>query len=167
MRAGLAPDHPIPGLRLAWTIDPTAEFRSDPILRGFSEWATTIVRIDIGRPEVVSHVGDEFRKFPEEFLLFLAVDVDLALHAPDLNRTISRKRAGDTVKLIENGEEVLWRVVDRSVRLTDPEVRRDATAMPSSSLDEKLRGAMILSDLYWSSSMRSKAEGGTVPESAR
>jgi superfamily II DNA or RNA helicase len=129
-RLALTHDHSAPGLRLAWPTDPDAEFLSDPILSQLSEWATTVVRIEIGQPRLVAHVREELRKFPGEFLLFLPVDVDLELLAqPDLTRKISRRRASDNVKLVENDEEAPWQVVDIRVPLTDLEARADATTV--------------------------------------
>jgi hypothetical protein len=129
-RLSLASDHPTPGLRLAWATDSTAELQSDPILRRLSDWATTIVRVEIGQQRLVEHVDDELRKFPAEFLLFLPADVDLEIrgHA-DLRRCVTRKRTGESVKLIENGEEAPWQIVDVRVALSDPEAYEDATAV--------------------------------------
>jgi hypothetical protein len=129
-RLGLAANHPAPGLRLAWAIDANAEFGADPVLHDFARWATTIVRIDIADQRSIAHVADELAKFPEEFLLFLPVDVDLELHAAlGVSRKIGRKRVGQNVKLVENGQESPWQVVGSSVRLTDAEARTDATAI--------------------------------------
>jgi hypothetical protein len=66
-RLALASDYPVPGLRLAWPIDPDAECRTDPLLLELSEWATTVVRIEIGQQRLVSRVSDELRKFPGEY----------------------------------------------------------------------------------------------------
>jgi hypothetical protein len=129
-RLALATDDPAPGLRLAWPTNPDVEFGSDPILRQLSEWATTVVRVEIGQQRLVSRMSEELRKFPGELLLFLPVDVDLELFAPpDLSRKITRTRKGKNVKLIENNEEAPWQVVDIRVPLFDPEVRADATTV--------------------------------------
>ncbi|HXR75394.1 MAG TPA: DEAD/DEAH box helicase family protein [Bryobacteraceae bacterium] len=129
-RLTLAPDHPAPGLRLAWPTDSTVEFRSDPVLRQMAEWATTVIRIEIGEQRLVDHVSEELRKFPAEFLLFLPVDVNLELFVqPSLARTITRNRTGDKVKLVENDVEAPWQVVDIRVPLSDPEARSDATTV--------------------------------------
>jgi len=129
-RLGLAPDYPAPGLRLAWPLDSDAEFLADPILRELSPWATTIVRADIAQERLVTHVHDELRAFPGEFLLFLPVDVDLELQSgSESGRRIGRKQAGSSVNLIENETEAPWQVVDVRVPLTDPEARTDATTV--------------------------------------
>jgi hypothetical protein len=80
-RMALPRDQPAPGLRLAWPINSDAEFRVDLVLRELSQWATTIVRVEIGQERLVTHVCDELGAFPREFLLFLPVDVDLELQS--------------------------------------------------------------------------------------
>jgi hypothetical protein len=129
-RLGLVADHPAPGLRLAWPIEPDAEFHADSVLSELSQWATTIVRVEIAQERLVTHVRDEFDAFPGEFLLFLPVDVDLDLQpGSGTSRKIGRKRTGSSVNLIENQTEAPWQVVDIRVPLTDPEARADATTV--------------------------------------
>jgi superfamily II DNA or RNA helicase len=147
---GLPADHPAPGLRLAWILDPEAEFDADPILRDLAQWATTVVRVDIGSPRLVSHIRDELAAFPPEFLLFLPVDVELDLKAfPDISRKLVRRPNVQGVVLAENDQEALWRLVDVRVPLSDTEARADATtvhqrdevpvawALPLSAREEK------------------------------
>ena len=129
-RLALPPDHPAPGLRLAWPIESDSEFRADSVLHEMSHWAITIVRADIAEERLVAHVRDELGAFPGEFLLFLPVDVDLELQSgSSTNRKIGRKRTGHSVNLVENGAESPWQVVDIHVPLTDPEARTDATTV--------------------------------------
>jgi hypothetical protein len=129
-RLALPPDHPAPGLRLAWSIDSDADFRADPVLHELPHWATTIVRVNIAQERLVAHVGDELSAFPGEFLLFLPVDVELELQSGSkTSRKIGRKRAGSFVNLIENETQAPWRVVGIRMPLTDPEARADATTV--------------------------------------
>ena len=127
---GLAANSPAPGLRLAWAIHADEEIGGDAVLKDLSKWATTIVRIDIVQQALVAHVADELSRFPGELLLFLPVDVDLELHAtPNISRKIRRRRAGQSVRLVENSEESPWLVVENRVPLNDPEARADATSV--------------------------------------
>jgi len=129
-RLALPPDHPAPGLRLAWPIESEPEFVADPDLNELSRWATTIVRVDIAEERLVPHVHDELNAFPGEFLLFLPVDVDLELQsAANTIRKIGRKRVGPAVNLVENDSESSWQVVHIRVPLTDPEARADGTTV--------------------------------------
>lgn len=129
-RLGLAANHPAPALRLAWPVDANSEFDSDPVLQELSQWASTIIRVDISQQRLVAHLTEELARFPGEFLLFLPVNVDLELRAESgISRRIERKQTAQLVKLIENGQESPWQVVDIRVPLTDPEARADATSV--------------------------------------
>jgi hypothetical protein len=129
-RLALPPDHPAPGLRLAWPIEAEPEFAGDPDLKELSRWATTIVRVDVVEERLVARVREELGAFPSEFLLFLPVDVDLELQsASDIIRKIGRKQIGSAVDLVENDAESPWQVVDIRVPLTDAEARADGTTV--------------------------------------
>ena len=129
-RLSLPVDQPAPGLRLAWSIEAESKFNVDPILADLSQWATTIVRVDIGQQRLVSYLNDELLEFPGEFLLFLPVDVDLELLSDSgVNRRLARKRTGSDVSLVENDEASPWQVVDTRLPLNDPEARADATTV--------------------------------------
>lgn len=130
-RLRLAPDCPTPGLRLAWPLDASAEFALDPTLNELSDWATTVVRADIGNDRMVRHLANELASFPGEFLLFLPTDINLQLEGgPDsLARKLRRDRTEDQVLLIENGQESPWLVVESQIPITDPEAQADATTV--------------------------------------
>lgn len=125
------PDHyPAPRLRLAWPIEAESEFNADQTLAELSQWATTIVRVDIGQQRLASHLNDELAEFPGEFLLFLPVDVDLELLSDSgVNRRLARRRTDSGVNLVENDEIAPWQVVDIRLLLSDPEAQADATTV--------------------------------------
>lgn len=113
-----------PGLRLAWPLD---EARADTLRQRFP-WATTVVCAEIKLDEFVSHLQDEMRTFPAEFLLFLPVPLTLTLdNGSGGKREVHRSRDGQEVSLHEGELVSHWRVVEQLVRITDQRARDDAT----------------------------------------
>ncbi|MBN8437138.1 MAG: DEAD/DEAH box helicase [Candidatus Accumulibacter sp.] len=120
--------HPVPGLRLAWVLDRQAEEAKDPILAGHS-WATTIVRAEIRKTDIIPHLQEEIRQFPAPFLLFLPVAVSLDLDAGDgARRQLRRKLDGPDLRLFDGDDESRWRFVENAeVRINDAAAKADAT----------------------------------------
>ncbi len=116
----------VPGLRLAWPID-DAERASNPILNDF-DWAETIVCAEVKKESVHEHLRQEIEEFPEEFLLFLDAEVDLVLEGEQQEpRTLQVTRVGNECILSDGASRHRWRVVTRTVHVTDSEAREDAT----------------------------------------
>lgn len=116
----------VPALRLAWPLE-DAERADDPVCEELS-WAETIVRVEVGREELLEHLRKEIRAFPAEFLLFFPVAATLLLDddqagAREVRLTLE---AGD--HLLHDGEAVSrWRLAACEVRVTDPRALADAT----------------------------------------
>lgn len=116
-----------PGLRLGWTIDPSEERSSDPLLEPFG-WATTVVRAEVADPTVREHLRDEIRSFPPEFLLFLPVPVTLSLDDGEQGvRELHRESDGPDVLLHNGDSQSRWRVVEQTIAVEDEAAKADAT----------------------------------------
>jgi len=118
----------VPALRLAWALDREAEEANDAQLTEFL-WATTIVRAEIGKLGIFSHLQSEIGKFPPEFLLFLPITVSLTL---DANQGTARelRRESDRLDVVlrEGDSESRWKVFEKSeVHITDASATSDAT----------------------------------------
>ncbi len=63
--------HPseVPALRLAWTLNPVAAFRADPVLSDLSAWATTVVKVPL-KKGAAKQLSQEIQDFDESFNLF-------------------------------------------------------------------------------------------------
>ena len=100
---------------------------SDPQLAELGQWATTVLRAEIGDSEMEGHLRDELRDFPRQFVLFLPVDVSLELApAPEENRLITCERLEGSVVLHENDTKEVWLLVERLVPITDGAAIKDA-----------------------------------------
>jgi superfamily II DNA or RNA helicase len=115
-----------PGLRLAWALAPE-ERMADPVCTELG-WAETIVRVDVGSDDLLTHLRQEIRSFPAEFLLFFPVPTMLTLD--------DGEQEGREIGLvIEGSEHVLhdskavsrWRIAQREVRIADSRALADAT----------------------------------------
>ncbi len=116
-----------PGLRLAWPLDESQERMDDPILNSFG-WAATVVRAEIKDGELFTHLQSEIRAFPSEFLLFLPVPVAVTLDDGANPKRVVRRESEGTDTLLHDGENTSrWRVVEKSVSITDARARKDAT----------------------------------------
>jgi superfamily II DNA or RNA helicase len=117
-----------PGLRLAWPLDESQERMDDPILNSFVGWAATVVRAEIKDGELFTHLQSEIRAFPSEFLLFLPVPVAVTLDDGANPKRVVRREFEGTDTLLHDGEKTSrWRVVEKSVSITDARARKDAT----------------------------------------
>ena len=123
----LSPGDPAPCLRLAEVISFNEEAQNDAQLAEFGQWATTVLRAEIGDADVEDHLRDELRKFPREFVLFLPVNVSLELDmGEDGTRSINCEREDGTVTLHEGDEKEQWLFVERIIPITDDAARKDA-----------------------------------------
>ncbi|HYN78384.1 MAG TPA: hypothetical protein VES73_11390 [Lamprocystis sp. (in: g-proteobacteria)] len=126
---GLAPDHDAPALRLAWPRDREKEEETDPLLNNFW-WATTIVRAEIREPWMLPHIEQEMRSFPTQFLLFLSVPVTLNIETGTGEiRRLTRRSEGEHIVLTDGEGSSHWHVIEREIRITDEDPRRDATRL--------------------------------------
>lgn len=123
----LAANDAAPSLRLAWALDRAAEERQDPRLRDF-HWATTVVRAEVKKQAMTEHLVTEIAEFPARFLLFISSAVDLTLESQDGEpRRIRRSHDGDAVVLHDGQSSSRWRLVERSVQVTEAAALADAT----------------------------------------
>lgn len=118
---------PVPGLATCLGLGPTVGRAEDPILAGI--WATTIVRAEIRKTDIIPHLQEEIRQFPAPFLLFLPVAVSLDLDAGDgARRQLRRKLDGPDLRLFDGDDESRWRFVENAeVRINDAAAKADAT----------------------------------------
>lgn len=102
----------VPALRLAWTLDPVAEFRADPILAELSTWATTVVKVPL-KAAVASQLSQEIEEFDESFNLFAphVRVLDLVDRLADVSRRFAAAKKGNRVTLTTQDGEREWLVV--------------------------------------------------------
>lgn len=102
----------VPALRLAWTLDPTAEFRRDPVLAELSTWATTVVKVPL-KYGVASQLSQEIKDFDESFNLFAphVRVLDLVDPVADVSRRFAAAKKGNRVTLTTQDGEREWLVV--------------------------------------------------------
>lgn len=106
----------VPGLRLAWVLDPSEEFERDNTLRSLATWAVTVIKIPLNSEQAVMELSNEIESFDETFCLF----------APQVNRLtfvdkasgnttyFETKKTGDTIAISANGTtEEKWAVIER------------------------------------------------------
>ena len=102
------------------------EARRDEHLAELGLWATTILRAEIKAEGLETHLLQELKNFPREFVLFLPVEVSMELDLGDgISRIIHREPDGDAVILHEGDEEERWLVAELIVPITDA-MRKDA-----------------------------------------
>ncbi|MFP7366103.1 DEAD/DEAH box helicase family protein [Corynebacterium callunae] len=107
------PDSEVPGLRLSWVIDPLVDFEEDPILKEFSKWAVTIIKVPLFQGAAAS-LFEDMKNFDESFCLFTPRVKELALRSDfeSLQRVFKAQRTGKTVTLInDHGESSEWLVL--------------------------------------------------------
>ncbi|MCV7105314.1 DEAD/DEAH box helicase family protein [Mycolicibacterium chitae] len=102
----------VPALRLAWTLDPAAEFRVDPILAELSTWATTVVKVPL-KEGTASQLSQEIAEFDESFNLFAphVRVLDLVDRVADVSRRFAAAKKGNRVTLTTQDGEREWLVV--------------------------------------------------------
>lgn len=102
----------VPALRLAWTLDPTAEFRADPILAELSTWATTVIKVPL-KEAVASQLSQEINEFDESFNLFAphVRVLELVDRVADVSRRFAAAKKGNRVTLTTQDGEREWLVV--------------------------------------------------------
>lgn len=103
----------IPGLRLAWVIDPEIDFEEDPILQRLSNWAVTIIKVPLFLGTAPSLL-EEMKSFDESFCLFTPRVKKLTMRSDvyNLERKFEAKRRGKEVELIDNAQEsTRWLVI--------------------------------------------------------
>jgi superfamily II DNA or RNA helicase len=102
----------IPALRLAWTLDPVSEFRSDPTLAELSTWATTVVKVPL-KAGVVSQLSAEIEDFDESFNLFAphVRILDLVDRVANVSRRFAASKKGNRVTLTTPDGDREWLVV--------------------------------------------------------
>lgn len=102
----------VPALRLAWTLDPVAEFRSDPLLAELSAWATTVVKVPL-KAGADSQLSAEIQEFDESFNLFAphVRILDLVDRVSDVSRRFAASKKGNQVTLTTPEGDREWLVV--------------------------------------------------------
>ncbi|AMO59903.1 Type III restriction enzyme [Mycolicibacterium phlei] len=102
----------VPALRLAWTLDPTVEFRSDPILAELSSWATTVVKVPL-KKGAAAQLSEEIKDFDESFNLFAphVRVLDLVDRVGEVSRRFAAAKRGNRVTLTTQDGEREWLVV--------------------------------------------------------
>jgi len=115
-----------PGLRLAWPLGDD-ERHADDILVELT-WAETIVRVEVGSPDLVEHLQEEIRTFPAEFLLFFPAPTTLVLDDGESpRRELTVQPDGDDQLLRDGTQSSRWRVGKLDVSIDDERARIDAT----------------------------------------
>lgn len=127
----------VPALRLAWTLDPAAAFRADPILAEMSAWATTIVKVPL-RDGVAAQLSQEIEEFDESFNLFAphVRVLDLVDRIANVSRRFAAAKKGNRVTLATQDGEREWLVVstdhkpsDRALESAGHSARRDSVTV--------------------------------------
>ena len=115
-----------PGLRLAWPLD-HSEPKADQKIHEL-DWAETIIRVAIEDRDFRLHLESEITNFPQEFLLFLPVSIELLLEGGrESIRKLEVEKKADTVVLTDNGETSNWQVYSKELSIRDPKALNDAT----------------------------------------
>ncbi|WP_234794128.1 DEAD/DEAH box helicase [Mycolicibacterium flavescens] len=102
----------VPSLRLAWPVNPTVEFRSDPLLADLASWATTIVKVPL-KMGAATHLSEEIKEFDESFNLFASHVriLDLVDGVSGRERHFKAAKKGNRVVLTTEDGEREWLVV--------------------------------------------------------
>lgn len=127
----------VPALRLAWTLDSMAEFRSDPLLAEFSVWATTVVKVPL-KPGAVVQLSAEIQEFDESFNLFAphVQILDLIDRSANVSRRFAASKKGNRVTLRTPDGDREWLVVSaehqpsaRALESAGHSARRDSVTV--------------------------------------
>ncbi|GAB3017998.1 hypothetical protein MBOU_34830 [Mycobacterium bourgelatii] len=102
----------VPALRLAWTLDPLVDFRTDPHLAELSTWATTVVKVPL-KTGAASQLSVEIQEFDESFNLFTphVRILDLVDCVADRSRRFAASKKGNRVTLTTPDGDREWLVV--------------------------------------------------------
>jgi superfamily II DNA or RNA helicase len=119
----------VPVLRVARALDPETARKSDTTLADLMSWATTVVRLR-GDMDADAWLASGIRDFPAEFLLFAPHVHELVLRdvENDCSRTLTAKRDGELMELVEDNATTNWRVFSIEHRPTK-RARADGGAM--------------------------------------
>ncbi|MGE2731764.1 DEAD/DEAH box helicase [Mycolicibacterium vaccae] len=119
----------LPILRLGEPLNPSGEADRDPVLATLMSWAATVVRLKRDFSRDTSWLADDLAGFPAQFLLFTRHVSELILddRVAGEKRVIQVQRGGEEVRLVEGGDDQVWRVFRKVVQPT-PEARKDAGA---------------------------------------
>ena len=113
----------IPALRLPVSIDPEPETAADAIFRGLMTWANNIVRLPL-KPDALSTLLEQLRRFPAEFLLFvphvetLRLVVDGDVRAKTIECLWEEGDSSSECLLGDGQRQELWRVAKCSHELS-------------------------------------------------
>lgn len=113
--AGLAvppPDANMPGLRIAFPLDPVVESESDPTLREMMAWATTVVRLPRNAARA-RELSQDLSDFPARFLLFSPHVSQLVLRDETTGQVREIRAALDesgVILLSDAGQTTRWKV---------------------------------------------------------
>ncbi|WIM90454.1 DEAD/DEAH box helicase [Candidatus Mycobacterium wuenschmannii] len=102
----------IPALRLAWTLSPSNEFRSDPVLAELAAWATTVVKVPL-KAGTAEQLSEEIDQFDESFNLFAphVRMLDLFDGVAGRERHFTAAKKGNFVRLTTEDSDRNWLVV--------------------------------------------------------
>jgi len=123
-----------PALRLAWPLEAVKESRYDSVLFQMMSWASTVVKLPLGKTEGPQPVGEikawiseEMKAFPAEFLLFSPHVATLSLEdrAYGSRRDIQLSRSADTICLEVGPDVSEWKVFSTQHK-PSPEARKEA-----------------------------------------
>lgn len=102
----------VPALRLAWSLNASAEFREDAILGELASWATTVVKVPL-KAGAAEQLSDEMTEFDESFNLFASHVriLDLVDDVADRQRHFKAVKSGNRVTLTTEEGSREWLVV--------------------------------------------------------
>jgi len=109
----------VPALRLAWPLDPAAEFRADPVLAELASWATTVVKVPL-KHGAADQLSNEIDDFDESFNLFAphVRILDLVDDVAGRERQFKAAKKGNRVTLTTEDGAREWLVVSRDHKPT-------------------------------------------------
>ena len=107
----------VPALRLAWTLNPSNEFRADPILAELAAWATTVVKVPL-KDGTAEQLSEEISQFDESFNLFAphVRILDLVDGVADRERHFKAAKKANLVTLTTEDGDRDWLVVSTDHR---------------------------------------------------
>lgn len=106
----------VPGLRLAWPLDPLVEFEEDETLKSLAEWAVTIVKVPLIDSKAADDLSTELEAFDESFCLFAPQVNQLTFtnHHIGNYTTLETTKKGPIVSIRTDGnQDSEWLVLHR------------------------------------------------------
>lgn len=102
----------VPALRMAWTLNPQAEFRADPLLEEMGAWAATVVKVPL-KHGVADPLSAEIAEFDESFVLFTPQvrALELVDRVRGVERSVKTAKKGNRITLTTDDGEREWLVV--------------------------------------------------------